>query len=118
MVRIISYASGHRLPADADRAVMNQVVRYRSGIVLLDAQARVDLAVRNAGQLQERTRRLAGLIGLVTATALLLGLVAAWYAAQRGRHHREHNSPARFGFARRAHVAAIVFSNEGGRTGA
>jgi hypothetical protein len=46
----------------------------------------------------DEARKAAVLVGLVTTTALLFGLAATWYAAQRGGYHRDHNIPAKFNF--------------------
>ena len=50
---------------------------------------------RVAKETAEKARRTAMLAGFVTAASLLLSLAAAWWAAIRGGHHRDHSIPAR-----------------------
>jgi hypothetical protein len=83
----------------SDKGYLAQVVTQYSGLPPNEAEKRVDEAYAMAVQAVEKARKAAVLAGLVTATALLLGLAAAWYAAQRGGHHRDQNIPAKFGLA-------------------
>jgi hypothetical protein len=82
----------------ADRDYLAQVVSARTGIAPDAAQKRVDEVYATALKTVDTARKAAVAAGLATATALLLGLAAAWYAAQRGGHHRDQNIPARFTF--------------------
>jgi hypothetical protein len=82
----------------ADRDYLAQIVANRTGLAPDAAQKRVEEAYANALEAVEAAREAAVAAGLATATALLLGLAAAWYAAQRGGHHRDENIPARFSF--------------------
>ncbi len=79
-----------------DREYLAQVVANRTGVSPDVAQKRVDDAYATAQKAVDTARQAAVAAGLATATALLLGLAAAWYAAQRGGHHRDQNIPARF----------------------
>jgi hypothetical protein len=92
--------------ATSDRTYLAQVVAHRSGVAPTDAEKRVDTAYVEATRAVDQARRTAVMVGLVTTTALLFGLVATWYAAQRGGHHRDHNIPARLGLFRRQDVRA------------
>jgi hypothetical protein len=85
----------------AERTYLAQVVAQRTGAAAAEADKRVDIAYAEANRAVDQARRAVVLVGLVTTTALLFGLAATWYAAQRGGHHRDHNIPARFGFFRR-----------------
>ena len=60
-----------------------------------EAEKRVDQAYTDAVSSLETARKATVLAGLVTATALLVGLLAAWFAAQNGGRHRDENLPAR-----------------------
>lgn len=80
----------------ADRDYLAQVVSARTGVAPDVAQKRVEDAYASALSAIETARKAAVGAGLATATALLLSLAAAWYAAQRGGHHRDQNIPARF----------------------
>jgi hypothetical protein len=82
----------------ADKEYLAQVVASRTGVAPEVAQKRVDDAYAKALQAVDTARKAAVAAGLATATALLLGLAAAWYASQRGGHHRDQNIPARFTF--------------------
>lgn len=79
-----------------DKEYLAQVVSARTGLPADAAQKRVDDAYAAALKAVDTARQAAVAAGLATATALLLGLAATWYAAQRGGHHRDQNIPARF----------------------
>ena len=64
-----------------------------------DAENRVDQTFAETRQAADTARRATVVAALVTATGLMIGLAAAWYAAQRGGHHRDQNIPARFTWA-------------------
>jgi hypothetical protein len=81
-----------------DRDYLAGVVANRTGLAPDAALKRVEAAYAQALAKIEAARKSAVAAGLATATALLLGLAAAWYAAQRGGHHRDQNIPARFIF--------------------
>ncbi len=93
-ILIASTANGS-IEAD-DRAYLAQIVATRTGLPPEAAEKRVDEVFAKALEAIETARKTAIAAGLATATALLLGLAAAWYAAQRGGHHRDHSIPARF----------------------
>ncbi len=82
--------------ADGDRAYLSQTVAQATGIPAPEAEKRVNDAYQATVQAVETARRASIAAALVTATALLMSLVAAWYSAQRGGHHRDTNRPARF----------------------
>lgn len=82
----------------SDRDYLAQVVAARTGLAPEVAKKRVEDAYASALEAVDMARKAAVTAGLATATALLLGLAAAWYAAQRGGHHRDQNIPARFAF--------------------
>jgi hypothetical protein len=89
-----------------DRAYLAQAIALRTGVAAAEAEKRLDVAFAEANRAVDLARRASVLVGLVAATALLFGLVATWYAAQRGGHHRDHNIPARLGLFRRPVVKA------------
>jgi hypothetical protein len=80
----------------ADRSYLARVVSARTGLSPAEAEKRVDDAYAKATNAVEAARKAAVAAGLTTATALLIGLAAAWYAAQRGGQHRDQNIPAKF----------------------
>lgn len=85
---------------DGDRDYLAQVVANRTGLSPETARERVEETYASALQAVETARKAAVGAALATVSALLLGLAAAWYAAQRGGNHRDHNIPARFTFVR------------------
>jgi len=82
--------------SDPDRGYLTQTVAQATGVPPPEAEKRVTDAYNATVQAVETTRKAAVATGLVTATALLMALAAAWYAAQRGGDHRDTNRPARF----------------------
>jgi hypothetical protein len=78
------------------KQTLAQIVAQRAGISQAAAEKRIDQAYRDAKNAVEAARQAAVLGGLVTATALLVGLLAAWFAAQNGGRHRDQGIPARF----------------------
>jgi hypothetical protein len=87
-------AAGQLTPVQ--KRTLAQIVSERTGISQADAEKRIDQAYTDAVTAIDNARKAAVLTGLATATALLIGLLAAWYAAQNGGRHRDENIPARF----------------------
>lgn len=90
---VAAAASGQLTPAQ--KRTLAQIVSERSGISQAEAEKRVDQAYSDAVSAVETARKATVLGGLVTATALLVGLLAAWFAAQNGGRHRDEKLPAR-----------------------
>ena len=82
-----------------DRQYTSAIVAQRLGIPVSVSEKRVDEAYAEAVQLVETARKSAVLAGLVAATGLLIGLAAAWYAAQKGGSHKNDNRPAKMGWS-------------------
>jgi hypothetical protein len=74
-----------------DRTYLAQKVAQRAGVPMEEAEKRVDTAFADAQRAAETARKAAVLTGMVTVSALLISLAAAWYAAQRGGYNRDHN---------------------------
>ena len=91
---IAAAAAGQLTPAQ--KQTLAQIVSERTGISQADAEKRVDQVYTDAVAALDKARQAAVLTGLATVTALLVGLLAAWYAAQNGGRHRDENVPARF----------------------
>ncbi|MBN8912605.1 MAG: hypothetical protein J0H65_11235 [Rhizobiales bacterium] len=83
-----------------DRLYLARVVATQTGLPQAEAEKRVDEVYVKALSAAETARKAVVAAGLVTVTALLLGLAAAWYAAQRGGQHRDQNIPAKLGWSR------------------
>jgi hypothetical protein len=98
LTRIVSRSIANGSLADADKTYLAAVVAQRTGLPQAEAEKRVtdtyaeaNRAVRDAAN---KARRTAVLGGLVTGISLLISLAAAWWAAQRGGHHRDNQVPA------------------------
>jgi len=91
---LVAAAAAGELTA-AQKRTIAQIVSERTGISETDAAARVDQAFKDGQADLEKARKALVLTGLATATALLVGLLAAWFAAQNGGRHRDENIPAR-----------------------
>lgn len=94
--RILATSAGNGSVSEPDKAYLNQTVAQVAGIPPEEADKRVTDAYNATVKAVEDTRKATSAAGLITATALLISLVAAWYAAQRGGTHRDTNRPARF----------------------
>ena len=99
---VAAAAAGQLSPSR--KQTLTQIVAERTGLSQAEADKRVDQAYADAQKALETARKATVLTGLGTVTALLVGLLAAWYAAQRGGHHRDHNIPARALLSRRRSV--------------
>ncbi len=99
---VAAAAAGQLSPSR--KQTLAQIVAERTGLSQAEAEKRVDQAYADAQKALEKARKAAVLTGLGTVTALLVGLLAAWYAAQRGGHHRDNNIPARVVLSRRPSV--------------
>jgi hypothetical protein len=98
MSRILASSVAEGSFSTQDRTYLAQLVSQRTGMSQQEAEKRVDDAVTAARQAADKARRAAILTGFVTAASLVLSLGAAWWAAMRGGHHRDHSIPARFEF--------------------
>ncbi len=96
VARTLVAAAGTGQLTPAQKRTLGQVISERTGISQADAERRVDQGFKDAMQAMETARKAAVLIALVTATALMVGLLAAWFAAKNGGRHRDENVPARF----------------------
>jgi len=79
----------------AQKRTLAEIVSARTGLTQAEAERRVDQAFTDGMAAIETTRKAAVLVALVTVTALLVSLLAAWYAAKNGGRHRDANIPAR-----------------------
>jgi len=90
---VAAAAAGELTPAQ--KRTIAQIVSERTGISEADVATRVDQAFKDGQAAIDKARKALVATGLVTATALLVGLLAAWFAAQNGGRHRDQNIPAR-----------------------
>ena len=84
---------------DGDRSYLASIVAQRTGLPQPEAERRVNETIaeanRTAREAADKARYAAILTGFVTAASLLISLAAAWWAAQKGGHHRDTSVPAR-----------------------
>ena len=100
LTRIFARSIANGSLNDSDRTYLAGVVAQRTGLSQADAEKRVNevysAASTAAKDAADKARRAAILTGLVTALSWLVALGAAWWAAQKGGHHRDNAIPARF----------------------
>jgi hypothetical protein len=105
--RLLAQAAIAGSVSDPDKAYLAQVVATNTGLTPDEANARVtevmaavDKAKADAAAAAETARK-AGVIGaFLTAAALLVGAVAAFWAAQMGGNHRDQGTVFRTVFRR------------------
>jgi len=87
--RILQTSSSHRGVTADDRAYLVQVVSGVTGLTGADAERRVDSVIAASRKAISNTRASTIILAFSTATALLLGAVAAWAGAEAGGRHRD-----------------------------
>ena len=105
IARIVSRSVSAGTITDGDRSYLASIVAQRTGLPQPEAERRVNETIaeanRAAREAADKARYAAILTGFVTAASLLISLAAAWWAAQKGGHHRDTSVPARlFGIHR------------------
>jgi hypothetical protein len=91
--RILLAATGRAGISAEDRSYLARLVASKTGIAAPDAERRVEVAITAATTAVHKARRSAVILGFSTAASLLLGAVAAWYAACAGGRHRDEAVP-------------------------
>lgn len=81
--------------SDEDRAYVAQVIARRTGMSQADAEARLDQTVQDLKAKADTARRYGVYAAFLTAATLLIGAVAAWWAATMGGDHRDSNADHR-----------------------
>ncbi len=100
--RVLATAVANGTLTSQDRSYLAQVIAQRTGVSAEEADKRISEAFNGAREAADKARKAAVLTGFVTAASLLISLAAAWWAAIKGGHHRDHSIPVGFSFARRA----------------
>jgi hypothetical protein len=75
-----------------DRLYLAEVVAQRTGLPLAAAQRRVDVAIADARQAAEKTRRAASATAIFTALAMVIGAFVACVAAALGGQRRDQHA--------------------------
>jgi len=91
--RILLAATSREGIKPDDRGYLARVVAAQTGAAPADAEKRVDEAVQAARTAVKKARQSGVIIGFSVAVSLLLGAVAAWYAACLGGQHRDAAGP-------------------------
>jgi hypothetical protein len=87
--RVLMTSSGHSGVSNDDRAYLIQLITATTGLAGADAERRVDTVIADSRTAISRTRASTIVLAFSIATALLLGAVAAWAAAEAGGRHRD-----------------------------
>jgi hypothetical protein len=86
--RLVGAAIGKRFSPE-DQAYLSRLVAGRTGLAPADADRRVQEILNDARARADRARRAAIILAFMTASSLLIGAVAAWFAAEAGGRHRD-----------------------------
>jgi len=86
--RLVGAAIGTRFSPE-DQAYLSRLVAGRTGLAPADADRRVQEILNDARARANRARRAAVILAFMTASSLLIGAVAAWFAAEAGGRHRD-----------------------------
>jgi hypothetical protein len=86
--RLVGAAIGNRFTPE-DQSYLSRIVAGRTGLAPADADRRVQEVLNDARGRADRARRAAIILAFMTASSLLVGAVAAWFAAETGGRHRD-----------------------------
>ena len=86
--RLVGAAIGTRFSPE-DQAYLSRLVAGRTGLAPADADRRIQEVLNDARARANRARRAAVILAFMTASSLLIGAVAAWFAAEAGGRHRD-----------------------------
>jgi hypothetical protein len=86
--RVLAHNLGSARMDDADQSYLVNQIIARSGATQAEAQTRLDQTVALLKAQADTSRRIGILAAFLTAASLLLGAVAAWWAATTGGRHR------------------------------
>jgi hypothetical protein len=87
--RVLMTSSSHEGVSSDDRAYLTQLVSTITGLTGADAEHRVDSIIAESKRAISHARAAGIVLAFSVATALLLGAVAAWAAAEVGGRHRD-----------------------------
>jgi hypothetical protein len=87
--RLLMTSSSHNGISPDDRAYLVQLVSATTGLAGADAERRVDSVIADSRTAISHARASTIVLAFSVATALLLGAVAAWAAAEAGGRHRD-----------------------------
>lgn len=90
--RIVARSAVQGQLATADRTYLVQTLAARTGLPPNEMERRVDETVATFKEATDRARKVAVVVGFITAATLLVGLAAAWWGASVGGRHREEGT--------------------------
>ena len=73
----------------AERTYLARLVAARAGVPQAEADARVQTAINMSKDAANKARKVAVVVGFLTAASLLVGAAFAWWAASIGGKHRD-----------------------------
>ncbi|RYF49184.1 MAG: hypothetical protein EOO38_08455 [Cytophagaceae bacterium] len=85
--RILLTAGGHNGVSTEDKQYLVRLVNAQINLAPADADRRVETAIVRANESISRARRSGVILGFMVSAGILLGLVAAWFAAPAGAKH-------------------------------
>jgi hypothetical protein len=92
MSRLLMRSAGRTDVTAGDRAYLAELAAARTGVAPADAAKRVDDTIAQLKDATNRARKMAVVLGFITAATLLLGAAAAWWGATVGGRHRDENT--------------------------
>jgi hypothetical protein len=103
--RILLTTGSHEGVSGDDRLYLTDLVAERTGATDEEAATRVNQAIARADDALTKARHAAVLGAFMTAAALLLGAVVAWFAAHSGGEDRERDLAPWWSVTRRRMIA-------------
>lgn len=91
--RILLTTSSHRGMLPDDRAYLARLVERTTGLAPAEATARVNAVATSAKQNIDRARNSGVIIAFMSAAAVLIGAIAAWFASIGGGRQRDGVEP-------------------------
>lgn len=92
VARIVARSVTQGQLASADRTYLVQTLAARTGYPPNEMDKRVDEAIAAMKDATDRARKVAVIVGFITAATLLVGLAAAWWGATVGGRHRDEGT--------------------------
>lgn len=92
LARLLTYGLTDGELGTDDKAYAAQVISRHTGMTSSEAQTRIDTVLAKAKETADAARKIALLVGFLTAAALLVGAASAAWAATLGGRHRDRNT--------------------------
>jgi hypothetical protein len=92
VTRLLTYGLSDGRLGSEDKAHVARLISRRTGMSETEAQARIDTVLAKAKETADAARKIALIVGFLTAAALLVGAAAGAWAATLGGRHRDQNT--------------------------